>query len=36
LNEAVGILKALKYDNKDFYKRVKAALKEPKPKKNKK
>ena len=36
LNEAVSILKALKYDNKDFYKRVKAALKESNTKKNKK
>lgn len=32
LNEAVSILKALKYDNKDFFKRVSAVLKVHKPK----
>ena len=36
LQEAVSVLKAMKYDNKDFYKRVKAALKESSTKKSKK
>lgn len=36
LQEAVSILKAMKYDNKDFYKRANAAMKESNTKKSKK